>query len=54
VILVIMTVLGYMFLSPAYSYETTLSLGVTLAVVVCGLVVTRKRKATRAVAINLD
>ncbi|EEY78254.1 putative GABA permease [Acinetobacter calcoaceticus RUH2202] len=54
VILVIMTVLGYMFLSPAYSYETTLSLGVTLVVVVCGLFVTRKRKATRAVAMNLD
>lgn len=54
VILVIMTVLGYMFLSPAYSYETTLSLGVTLLVVVCGLFVTRKRKATRSVAMNLD
>jgi GABA permease len=49
-----MTVLGYMFLSPAYSYETTLSLGVTLVVVVCGLFVTRKRKATRTVAMNLD
>ena len=43
VILVIMTVLGYMFLSPTYSYETTLSLGVTLLVVICGLFVTRKR-----------
>ncbi|KKC44674.1 amino acid permease [Acinetobacter sp. V2] len=54
VILVIMTVLGYMFLSPTYSYETTLSLGVTLLVVICGLFVTRKRKATRSVAMNLD
>ena len=54
VILVIMTVLGYMFLSPTYSYETTLSLGVTLLVIICGLFVTRKRKATRSVAMNLD
>ncbi|WP_182004265.1 amino acid permease [Acinetobacter lactucae] len=54
VILVIMTVLGYMFLSPVYSYETTLSLGVTFLVVICGLFVTRKRKATRSVAMNLD
>jgi GABA permease len=43
-----------MFLSPTYSYETTLSLGVTLLVVICGLFVTRKRKATRSVAMNLD
>lgn len=54
VILVIMTVLGYMFLSPTYSYETTLSLGVTSLVVICGLFVTRKRKTTRTVAMNLD
>jgi len=52
VIIIILSVLAYMFLSPAYSYETTLSLGVTLGVVVCGLFVTRKRKATRTVAIN--
>lgn len=52
VIIIILSVLAYMFFSPAYSYETTLSLGVTLGVVVCGLFVTRKRKATRSVAIN--
>lgn len=52
VIIIILSVLAYMFFSPAYSYETTLSLGVTLGVVVCGLFVTRKRKATRPVAIN--
>ncbi|OTG91379.1 amino acid permease [Acinetobacter sp. ANC 3813] len=53
VIIVIMSVLGYMFLSPAYSYETTLSLGVTLAVVACSLVVTRKRSTkSRRMAIN--
>ena len=44
VILVILSVLIYMFLSPAYSYETSLSLGVTTLVVLCGLVVTRKAK----------
>ncbi|MDX8223478.1 amino acid permease [Acinetobacter pittii] len=54
VIIIILSVLAYMFFSPAYSYETTLSLGVTSLVVVCGLFVTRKRKATRAVAMNLD
>ncbi|MDT1780070.1 amino acid permease [Acinetobacter baumannii] len=52
VIIIILSVLAYMFFSPAYSYETTLSLGVTLGVVICGLFVTRKRKATRSVAIN--
>ncbi|MCA4288395.1 amino acid permease [Acinetobacter baumannii] len=52
VIIIILSVLAYMFFSPAYIYHTTLSLGVTLGVVVCGLFVTRKRKATRSVAIN--
>lgn len=54
VIIVIMSVLAYMFLSPAYSYETTLSLGVTSVVVICGLIVTRKRKSVPSVAMNLD
>lgn len=54
VILVIMSVLIYMFLSPAYSYETALSLGVTLLVVFCSLIVTRKRKTSQSVAMNLD
>jgi GABA permease len=34
VIIIILSVLAYMFFSPAYSYETTLSLGVTSLVVV--------------------
>ncbi|MBK5649401.1 MAG: amino acid permease, partial [Acinetobacter sp.] len=54
VIVVIMSVLGYMFLSPQYSYETTLSLSVTFIVVICGLIVTRKKKSSRAVALHLD
>ncbi|MCH7393968.1 amino acid permease [Acinetobacter dispersus] len=54
VIVVIMSVLGYMFLSPQYSYETTLSLSVTLMVVICGVIVTRKKKTNRTVAIRLD
>ena len=52
VIVVIMSVLGYMFLSPQYSYETTLSLSVTFIVVICGLIVTRKKKTNRAVALH--
>lgn len=44
VILTIVTVLGYMFISPQYSYETSLSLAVTIGVIVCGLIVTRKKK----------
>lgn len=43
VILTIFTVLGYMFLSPSYRYETMLSLGVSLLVVICGLMVTSKQ-----------
>ncbi|NNP74692.1 GABA permease [Acinetobacter sp. Ac_3412] len=54
VIVVIMSVLGYMFLSPQYSYETTLSLSVTFIVVICGLIVTRKKKSSRTVALHLD
>ncbi len=44
VIFTIISVLGYMFLSPSYRYETTLSLGVTLLVIVCGILVTSKQK----------
>ncbi|WP_151766029.1 amino acid permease [Acinetobacter colistiniresistens] len=54
VIIVIMSVLGYMFLSPQYSYETTLSLGVTFLVVICGVVVTHRKKSGRAVPVHLD
>ncbi|MGO3383987.1 MAG: GABA permease, partial [Acinetobacter guillouiae] len=54
VIVVIMSVLGYMFLSPQYSYETTLSLGVTSIVVICGLMVTRKNKTAKRMAVHLD
>lgn len=44
VILVILSVLGYMFFSPQYSYETMLSLGITSVVVILGVIVTRKRR----------
>ncbi|ENW81721.1 GABA permease [Acinetobacter sp. ANC 3929] len=54
VIIVIMSVLGYMFLSPQYSHETTLSLSVTIGVVICGLIVTRKQKSNRPVAVPVD
>lgn len=43
VMMMIVIVLGYMLFSPQYSYETLLSFGVTLLVVVCGLIVTRHR-----------
>ena len=54
VIVVIMSVLAYMFLSPQYSYETTLSLGVTSVVVICGILVTRKNKTTKRIVMHLD
>lgn len=54
VIIVIMSVLAYMFLSPTYSYETSLSLGVTLVVVFCSLIVTRKRRKNHTIAMNLE
>lgn len=54
VIIVIMSVLAYMFLSPTYSYETSLSLGVTLVVVFCSLIVTRKRRKNHTMAMNLE
>lgn len=54
VIIVIMSVLAYMFLSPTYSYETSLSLGVTLVVVFCSLIVTRKHRKNHTMAMNLD
>lgn len=44
VILTIVSVLGYMFFSPSYRYETMLSLGVTVLVVICGIRVTSKHK----------
>ena len=44
VILVITSVLGYMFFSPDYSYETMLSLGITSIVVILSLIVTRRRQ----------
>lgn len=46
VILTIVSVLGYMFFSPSYRYETTLSLGVTVLVIICGIRVTSKHKHT--------
>ncbi|MCU4389807.1 amino acid permease [Acinetobacter courvalinii] len=54
VILIILSVLAYMFFSPQYSYETTLSLSVTIGVVICGLIVTRKKKTARTVVMHLD
>ncbi len=54
VIAIIMSVLSYMFLSPQYSYETTLSLGVTSIVVICGVLVTRKNKTTKRVVVQVD
>jgi GABA permease len=54
VIIIILSVLAYMFFSPQYSYETTLSLSVTVGVVICGLIVTRKQKNNRAVVMHLD
>lgn len=47
VIVVIVMVLGYMFLSPDYRHETYLSLGVTLIICTISLFVTRKRKINR-------
>ena len=44
VIAVILSVLGYMFFSPEYSYETMLSLGITSIVVILGIIVTRRRQ----------
>ena len=46
VILIILSVLGYMFFSPDYSYETLMSLGITSIVVLFSLIVTRKKKPT--------
>jgi GABA permease len=54
VILTIVMVLGYMFISPDYSRETTLSLTVTFGVVVCGLIVTRKKKKNKTVPIQVN
>lgn len=55
VILTIITVLGYMFLSPDYSYETTLSLGVTLVVVICGIFINyRKKQKQLRVGVHLN
>lgn len=45
VIFIIVSVLGYMFLSANYRYETMLSLGVTVLVIICGIRVTSKQKA---------
>lgn len=52
VIVVIVTVLGYMFLSPDYSHETTLSLSVALGVVMCGLVVQARQKHNVALRVS--
>jgi GABA permease len=52
VILTIVTVLGYMFLSPDYSYETSLSLGVTLLVVLCGVIVHRRKKQAPSIGVS--
>lgn len=43
VIAVISTVLGYMFFSPEYRYETYFSIGITILVVLLSKIVTRKR-----------
>jgi GABA permease len=52
VILTIVTVLGYMFLSPDYSHETGLSLGVTLFVVLCGVIVHRRKKQASSIGVS--
>lgn len=54
VILTIVSVLGYMFLSPEYSHETMLSLGVTFGVVIYGLIVTRKRKQRTVATVQVN
>ena len=46
VILTIVSVLGYMFFSADYRYETLMSFGVTTIVVICGVIVTRKKSYT--------
>lgn len=52
VILIILAVLGYMFFSPDYRYETLMSLGVSLVVVLFSLIITRKNKVTTTENIN--
>lgn len=45
VILVIAIVLGYMFFSPSYRYETYFSIGITILVVILSKIITHKRKS---------
>ncbi|AOA58605.1 amino acid permease [Acinetobacter larvae] len=54
VILMIVSVLGYMFFSPDYSYETLMSLTVTGVVVVCGVFINYKRKKKYALTKQLS
>lgn len=50
VIITIIAVLGYMFFSPDYRYETLMSLSVSLIVVLFSVIATRKNKAKAAAA----
>lgn len=55
VIILIISVLSYMFLSPTYRYETALSLSVTLIVIFFGVIISlRNRKKSKSVQHNLN
>ncbi|MFU8927897.1 amino acid permease [Acinetobacter puyangensis] len=47
VIIAIIAVLGYMFTSPDFRYETFLSIGVTTIILIASFVVTRNRKSVK-------
>ncbi|NCI76979.1 amino acid permease [Acinetobacter kanungonis] len=47
VILMILVVLGYMFISPAYRYETMMSMGVTTIMLIASFFVTRNRHSQK-------
>ncbi|WP_111893419.1 amino acid permease [Acinetobacter sp. MB5] len=47
VILTILAVLGYMFISPAYRYETLMSVGVTTIMLIASFFVTRNRQVQK-------
>ena len=49
-IAVVLVVLGYMFISPSYRYETMMTAAVTLIVLALSFYVTRNRKAVRNVS----
>lgn len=52
VIFAILAVLGYMFISPNFRYETFLTLGVTTFILALSLIVTRKRITLKPWIIN--